>query len=141
LTDPFDLDDYCFACGPRNPIGLKVRPEFAGGEASFDFIPKREHCGYANVVHGGILATLLDEAMVYAACSLGGTWATARIETRFKAPAREGERLSVHARVVESRGKIATLEASARGGDDRLVAEAKGTMIRVSDREVRAPEW
>jgi uncharacterized protein (TIGR00369 family) len=141
LAQEFDIDDYCFACGPRNPIGLKVRPEFSDGEASFEFTPRREHCGYMDVVHGGILATLLDEAMVYAACSLGGTWATARMETRFKGPAHDGETLLVHAGLIERRGKVATFEASIHGPGDRLIADAKGTIIRVSDREVHAPEW
>jgi acyl-coenzyme A thioesterase PaaI-like protein len=88
-------------------------------------------------VHGGILATLLDEAMVYAACSLGGSWATAKTETRFRAPVPDGKTLTVRARVTDRRPKRVQVEASILDEDGRTVAEASGMILKVSDMDVR----
>ena len=59
-------DRMCFACGKENPdgLGLEFREEDGDVVTSFAF-PKRFQ-GYRNVVHGGLIATVLDEAMVTA---------------------------------------------------------------------------
>src|SRR6185436_143631 len=56
----------CFVCGESNPIGLKLRFETDGKCVRTRFVPKPEHVGFQQVVHGGILSTLLDEIMVWA---------------------------------------------------------------------------
>ena len=65
----------CLVCGRDNPHGLRldlhVDPET--GIVRIEFAPRREHIGFEGVVHGGVLATVLDEAMVWAA-----TWAARR---------------------------------------------------------------
>src|SRR3954469_2554390 len=58
----------CLVCGRSNPHGLKLRLHVAPGSGlvSTEFIPKPEHVGFDGIVHGGLLATVLDEAMVWA---------------------------------------------------------------------------
>src|ERR1041385_3913787 len=54
----------CFVCGEANPAGLRLRFETDGQVVTARFTPRPEHIGFKQVVHGGIVATLLDEIMV-----------------------------------------------------------------------------
>ena len=71
-------DHYCFVCGEENPSGLHLKFSANKGKIQTEFIPRKIHQGYKNIVHGGIISTLLDEAMVKAAlmqehaCGYGG---------------------------------------------------------------------
>ena len=56
----------CFVCGESNPLGLQLRFHADGDEVRTRFVPRPEHIGFKGVVHGGLLATLLDEIMVWA---------------------------------------------------------------------------
>ena len=53
----------CFVCGPDNPIGLKVVFDIEDGKCIGEFVPKKEHAGFRNITHGGILFSLLDDVM------------------------------------------------------------------------------
>ena len=52
----------CFVCGVNNPIGLHLDFWMDGEQVWTDFTPGREHQGYPGVMHGGLVATLLDES-------------------------------------------------------------------------------
>jgi acyl-coenzyme A thioesterase PaaI-like protein len=56
----------CFVCGESNPAGLNLRFETDGRVVRARFTPRVEHVGFKQVVHGGIIATVLDEIMVWA---------------------------------------------------------------------------
>ena len=53
----------CFACGPGNPIGLKIKFHLEDGKCTGTFTPGKTHVGYRNTVHGGILYSALDDVM------------------------------------------------------------------------------
>jgi uncharacterized protein (TIGR00369 family) len=57
----------CFVCGVNNPHGLQLKFRFEHGEIRADFRPKPHHAGYKGMVHGGVTASALDEAMFWAA--------------------------------------------------------------------------
>ena len=125
-------DDMCFVCGRKNPIGLKL--EFLlkeGRTLETKFTPQKVHQGFADVVHGGILATVLDEVMVNLPCMLGQTAVTARMEVTLKRPARVGQELIFTARLTRETRR--TLDACARAetDDGTVVAEARGTLMKV----------
>ena len=56
-------DHACFDCGDDNPIGLHLRFAPDGDGVITSFIPGPEHQGFHDVVHGGIISSVLDEAM------------------------------------------------------------------------------
>jgi len=56
-------DGYCYACGPQNPVGLKLDFQIVEGRAETTFVPRREHQGLAGIIHGGLIGLVLDEAM------------------------------------------------------------------------------
>ena len=55
--------DLCFGCGEKNPCGLKLKFDWDGRTASSHFTPTELHQGWQGIIHGGILTSLLDEAM------------------------------------------------------------------------------
>jgi acyl-coenzyme A thioesterase PaaI-like protein len=125
----------CFGCGSENPRGLGLRFRREDGRAVAEFTPPAHLQGYPGVVHGGGVVTMLDEAMGWAAY-WQGLWAmTARLTTRFRRPVPLEEPLTVSGWVVRDRGRILTLRAELRSRAGRLLAEAEGTFVRVSDRQ------
>ncbi len=77
----------CIVCSPHNPNGLKLRFVVqADGAvvAVFDCLPALQ--SYPDVLHGGVIATILDSAMVYALFAIDIVAVTATIEVRYRAP-------------------------------------------------------
>src|SRR2546429_8548212 len=56
----------CFVCGVNNPLGLRLDFETDGEMVRARYAPRPEHSGFKEAVHGGLLFTVLDEAMVWA---------------------------------------------------------------------------
>jgi len=129
MGDVFDDDRYCFVCGEKNPFGLKLQPSGKDGKGSILWTPDKHHQGYTGVVHGGLISTLLDEAMAYAAMSVAGFCATAGISVKFRKPVRTGEIVKIEAELVEQRGRILKLRATAfQDGEEK----ASGTATFIS---------
>lgn len=126
-----DDDRMCFACGPRNPIGLKLTFEFDGDRYVTRFTPKQEHQGYVGVTHGGIVSTVLDEVMARLLCVRGYQAPTAELTVRLKRPARTGHELTFLGWIVGERGRVIDCAAEARDASGELIAEATARMMKV----------
>jgi uncharacterized protein (TIGR00369 family) len=64
---PNSTDHYCFGCSPVNPAGLRMK-FFANQDAVFSSVTIPDHlCGWSNIAHGGVITTILDEIMSWAA--------------------------------------------------------------------------
>lgn len=130
----------CFGCGRLNQHGLRLRFVREGDGVRAAFTPRPEDEGYGGVVHGGIVATLLDEAMAWA-CYARDAWVvTATIQVRFRRPVAVGVPLHARGHVVRDRGRL--LEATGelrRAVDNLLLAEATATFARVP--EGQAQTW
>lgn len=123
-----DLDKEfgkCFGCGQNNPIGLKLIFQWDGKTAQAEFIPNEFHQGWSGIIHGGIIACLLDEAMSYATLFEGLNCVTGTLQARLRRPALVGEPLILTSSVVRKRGKVVETEASICLKDGTLVAEGK----------------
>jgi beta-phosphoglucomutase family hydrolase len=105
---------FCFACSQENPIGLKLKPVQDGEKVTAEFTAGKFHQGWDNVIHGGILYTLLDEVTAYAMLCRGiELGVTAKSEIRFKqlAPINQPIRASAWVtkltkRLVEAKGVL-----------------------------------
>ncbi|MBI4653944.1 MAG: PaaI family thioesterase [Nitrospirae bacterium] len=124
-------DEYCFVCGHKNPIGLKLDFSFDGKTIKTEFIPKKEHQGYLNIVHGGIISTLLDEAMVKLAIVMGMPVVTAQMEIRLRKPLNVGQKIIVEAEILTNTKKMLEAYAKAKTDDNVMIAEAKGKLVKV----------
>ena len=120
----------CFACGQDNPIGLRLRFTTEGDAVRAEFTPGPQYQGYDGVLHGGIVAAALDDAMANLFHLRGRETLTARLEIRFRREAPVGQRLVVTARLTGERRKLFTAEAALTLPDGTPLAEAKGTFIR-----------
>jgi uncharacterized protein (TIGR00369 family) len=127
----FADDGYCFVCGPKNPIGLKLDFLFDGKTVRTDFIPQKEHQGYMNIVHGGIISTLLDEVMVKLSIEMGMPSVTAQMDIRLRKALNIGEKITVSAEILESTRKLIVAYAKAVTDDDVIVADAKGKLVTI----------
>ncbi|HHY32944.1 MAG TPA: PaaI family thioesterase [Firmicutes bacterium] len=131
-------DGKCFACGPRNPIGLKLKFRMDDkGRAVAVFEPGEEFQGFAGVVHGGIVCALLDEAMAWALILRGKLAVTVTLSARFRRPVRVGSKVTVSGELVKSGSARHVLRSEIRDASGELAAEAEGTFLVVSDVQPR----
>lgn len=124
--------DMCFACGRKNPIGLKLSFRREGDSAVAEFTPAEVHQGWSGIVHGGIIHLLLDEAMSYAAIFAGAVCITAKMESRWRRPALVGETLVIRSQIAKNSRRLLEIQASIELKDGTRVAEALGTLYRVN---------
>jgi uncharacterized protein (TIGR00369 family) len=123
-------DNYCFVCGEQNPYGLHLTFSLHERSAVTEFIPQKIHQGYKDIVHGGIISTLLDETMVKAALLQGIPAITAEITVRFRKPLIVGEKVIIEASIIKMNKKIIETSASMRKTDNTLVAEGHAKLLR-----------
>ena len=125
-------DHHCFACGGTNPIGMHLAIELGDGEATTTWLPGADFVGWEEKVHGGLLATLLDEVMAWAPSSFDSWAVTAEMAIRYRSPANPGEPLTARGWVTERRRRIYRVQGEVRGPDGRLIAEASGRFLGAS---------
>ena len=123
---------WCFGCGHDNPIGLKLNFGWDGKTVRAEFTPTKLYQGWSEVVHGGIIMCLLDEAMGYAAKFEGMTCITARIQAKLKRLALIDEPLIVTASIIRKTRKLVETKAQVLLTDGTLVAEGTATQFVVN---------
>jgi uncharacterized protein (TIGR00369 family) len=123
-------DHYCFICGENNPAGLHLKFSLLNGTVQTEFIPQKTHQGYKNIVHGGIISALLDEAMVKVSLLQGMPAVTAEITVRFKNPLVTGEKSIVEAQITNMHKRIIETSAVMRTSDGTLIAEAHAKLLK-----------
>lgn len=130
------MANRCFVCGPDNPSGLRLVFRREGEAVVAEFVPREEHVGWEGIVHGGLLAAVLDDAMGNVFFLQGYQALTALMEVRFRRPVRPGDRLRVRAWVEREDGRTITARAElVRDGE--VVCSGQGVFLRNSLREVR----
>ncbi|MBM3493194.1 MAG: PaaI family thioesterase [Armatimonadetes bacterium] len=124
----------CFVCGDVNTRGLNVRFMTDGEKVWTTLTPTDPYMGYAGILHGGILATLLDETMGWAPAVHTGRFCMAvelNIEYRRSVPIGgeitvTGWMTDVSKRIWEGRGEV-------RGTDGTLYVRGRGRFIPLSE--------
>jgi acyl-coenzyme A thioesterase PaaI-like protein len=96
-----------------------------------EFIPQADHQGYDGVVHGGILAALLDDAMANCLWLRGVPAVTAKMALRYREPVQVGARLLVYGRLLQEREKVATAEGWITTVTGIRLVEATGTFFKL----------
>jgi acyl-coenzyme A thioesterase PaaI-like protein len=124
-----DDDHYCFVCGASNEIGLKLDFRTENGRTISEFIPGKMHQGFKDIVHGGIISSVLDEAMIKAVLSQGIEAVTAEITVRLKQPLYVGEKTFVEAR-INKMGKRLIETSALLKKNTTIIAEAGAKLIR-----------
>jgi uncharacterized protein (TIGR00369 family) len=130
----------CFVCGDKNQVGLKLDFYAKDGKARAEFTPAKNFEGYKDILHGGILSTLLDEVMIKSILAKEILTVTSQIEVKFKKPAIIGEKLTIEGEITGERGRLILTEGKVFKEDGTVVAEAKGKFFRAEGRIKRKLE-
>lgn len=130
-------DGMCFACGEKNPAGLKLKFKFEGESIKTRFNFQKIHQGYKNIVHGGFIALILDEAMGNLIYRCGKRGITAQLELRIKQPTFVGQTLYFTAWIEKEDEKIIYAKAEARRRDGLLVAYASSKNVKLKKMNVK----
>lgn len=126
-----DENSLCFACSPRNPIGLKLTFEHDGDICRTRFTARPEHQGWNDVVHGGIVATLLDEIMAQWIWAQGLITMTAEMTVRYSQSVPVGTELIVEGNPVSLKGRLIEMAARIILPDGTVAARASAKFLKV----------
>ena len=121
----------CFLCGVDNPIGLHLDFWTDGEEVWTEFTPREAYQGWPGVVHGGILATVLDETMGRVAFLHKEWMVTAKMETTYRKPVLLHEPLTVKAHCERWRSGRMIAAGQVLLADGSVAVEARGLYLRV----------
>jgi acyl-coenzyme A thioesterase PaaI-like protein len=139
----------CFVCGLENENGLKLTFYSDGeGRVVSEYIVSKMFEGYPGVVHGGIIASMLDEALGRA-FMWGDSYRfmyTARITVRYRKNVPSGQPLRIVGTVVKDRGRMGESKAELFGPYGELLAEAEGLVVEIPEElhdgeELQALGW
>lgn len=123
-------DRYCFACGPENPIGLRMAVNHTEDGAVSVLTLQKVHQGWENVIHGGIISTILDEIMAQAVYHQLGPGVTTSLKVDFKSPLAPNEAIRVRGWIKEKRTRAVTASAEIKTEkDQRLIARGESYFI------------
>ncbi len=102
----------CFACGPDNPHGLRLRfTQTRQGEMIAEWTPDPSTEGFQGIVHGGLVSTVLDESMAKAVAASGAEALTAELRVRFRRHAVAGKTTHVRGWVTARKKRLILTEA------------------------------
>jgi len=142
MLDPLDFSalnpqpnsDQCFICGRNNPLGLYMK-FFDNGENEVysEYTVPEHYQGYPGIVHGGILAAMLDEAV--ARVSMIGDhhhlMMSVKLEVKYRQPTPTETPLRVVGRIVKLRGRLGEAVGGIYLPDGTLTAESEMTLADI----------
>lgn len=122
--------DNCFLCGWANPHGFHLKfEEIAPGEVKAKTRIGEKHQGYTGILHGGIIASVLDSAMCNAIFSKDIEAVTVDMNIRFLNEAACGSELEVEAKITDRKGPLYYTEAKVYA-NDKILARANAKFIK-----------
>jgi len=127
----------CFVCGASNPHGLQLRFRVEDGEVRADFRPKAQHEGYRGIIHGGVVASVLDEIMFWAVAYAGRQfYVSVEVAVRYLHKVEVDGQYLLVGRVVRDQRRVCLAEAELRAADGIVCAAATGKFLPVRSGEV-----
>ena len=138
MQDPDKLNDEttyqrCFACGHRNESGLKLTFRRDGERIIADYQPSERFQGFPGVLHGGVLATMLDETMSRTGALRREWLMTGKLDIRYRRPAPIDQRLRVWGEIARERSGAVDAIGAVELMDGTVLAEARGMFLRMPD--------
>ena len=146
LQDTYGPKTICFGCGPANAEGLGIKSYPAGDMVVASFDPGSHHQAFPRVINGGIIGTLFDCHMNWTAAhhlmNSNGldhppVTVTAEFHVKLRRPTPYPGTLHLRARVVESEGSQAVVEAELEA-DSAVTATCRAVCVAVEEGH---PAW
>ncbi len=122
----------CFVCGKGNPHGLQMDFELNEAQRTITakWVPDERYQGYDGIVHGGIIATLLDEGVAKLCYMLDLRAATAEMTVRYRKPVPVGRAITLLGAITGEKGRVITGKTEIFLEDGTLAAMAQVKCIR-----------
>lgn len=124
-------NNRCFVCGKDNPYGLKLDFKVDNDKIKSEFALDEKFQGFKGIIHGGIIATLLDEAMVNLAYRLGINAVSANLNINLRKPAKPKEKLFLTGEIIKTDGKKIIARAELKDANSDLIANGEGLLIKI----------
>lgn len=130
----------CFGCGQDNPTGLRLEFFIAhdGSVVALPTVPDSFE-GPRGYLHGGIVATLLDEAMSKSVRAKGFTAMTRHLEVEYLRPVPSRAPIRIEGRAIQSDGRKHRTEARILDASGTVLAQGKALFIEVNPSGKPAP--
>ena len=125
----------CFICGLENPVGLKLKIyELEPGVIQTTFTAPEPFQSYPGILHGGIVATILDE--ISGRAHMGDPsqprfMYTAKLEVKYRKNVPIGKPLRIVGKAGKTKGRMAEGWAGIYDEDDALLAECNSLLIDI----------
>ena len=129
MADMMEDDGFCFACGQNNPIGLKLKFVEIAGRYVAKCVMDKNYQSFNGVLHGGIITTLLDEAMGGYLFHLKQPAYTGKLEVRYRRPTPTGEQLTVSGWIAGRKRNVVEMRSEIALSDGTITAEATAKMV------------
>lgn len=128
----------CFVCGRENPVGLKLDfYTFAPDKVRADLWVPIKYEGYPGVVHGGIIAAILDECGGRAQMTKSDRFmVTAQLNVRYRLPVSTETALVVIGEAGDRRGRVSHAHSEIRNLDGQILAEAELVLVDIPDSQL-----
>ena len=126
--------DMCFVCGRNNPVGLNLQFFDNGKDEVFsDYTVAARYQSYPGIVHGGILASMLDEVVGRVAI-IGDHhhfMVSVRLQVVYRHPVPVETPLKIRGRIVRLRGRLGKAQGEIILPDGKIACEAAITLADV----------
>lgn len=123
----------CFVCGQDNPNGLKIPfARLENGDMAAEWTPGQTWEGFRGIVHGGVVSTVLDEAMSKAVAATGSEALTAELRIRFRLPVHSGATFVIRGRIVKRSKRLIETEATLTAPDGTEHAHAWASFLALA---------
>jgi acyl-coenzyme A thioesterase PaaI-like protein len=149
LQDTYAPDNRCFGCGPANDQGLRIRSFASEEELVCEWKPSPHHLAFEGVLNGGICGALLDchsnwtaamHLMKARGLDVPPCTVTAEFDVKLKRPTPMDTTLHLRAKVVESSGDQAIVEATLTA-NGKVTATCRGTFVAVREGHPAFHRW
>ena len=149
IQETYAPQNRCFGCGPSNDQGLRIRSFVEGDELVCEWMPSPHHLEFEGMMNGGICGALLDCHSNWAAAlhlmhkqgaEIPPCTVTADFHVKLKRPTPMDAPVQLRARVVESEGDRAVVEATLES-KGKITATCRGTFVAVKEGHPAYHRW
>ena len=140
MTDAEEPYEVCYGCGQQNASGLRLKFDHpAAGRAECVYTAEEHFAGAPGVIHGGVQAAMLDEAMGHA-IHFGEVnpdldVVTVEFSLRYRRPAPVAVPLTLRGRLLRSEGWDYFVAGEILSQSGELLTTAESRWRRVQRRE------
>ena len=126
--------DWCFVCGEDNHAGLQTQFYLQEGKVKSRIVPQKHHCGFKGVLHGGVVASILDECMGWsAAVAIERMCVTAELTMRYIQNVPDDRDLTCVTDVERANKRLVLTVGELIDDEGTKYAEAKGKFTPLTD--------